>query len=178
VLFIDEAYALMTSGEQSYGHEALAEMVLMMENLRNELVVIMAGYSEQMHIMIDSNPGLRSRMTTFVEIPDYTPDMISAIFLEMVLAHGLTVAPDVGPYITKEISRLKTTKQEFGNARFARSLWETAFTELAYSEFEDGALGDDELRVIQKVHVERALHMLLPSVKSTKKNIGFTTRPS
>lgn len=178
VLFIDEAYALMTSGEQSYGHEALAELVLMMENLRNELVVIMAGYAVQMHEMIDSNPGLRSRMTTFVEIPDYTPDMLSTIFHDMVRDHGLTVAPDVMPYITKELRRLKTSKQEFGNARFARSLWETAFTELAYSEFEDGIFGDDELRIIQKIHVERAIQTLLPAVKTTRKNIGFTPRSS
>ena len=68
--------------------------------------------------------------------------------------------------------------EDFGNARFARSLWETAFTELAYSEFEDGTFGEDELRVLQKVHVERSLKVLQPSVKSSKKGLGFSSRPT
>jgi hypothetical protein len=150
----------------------------MMENLRNELVVIMVRYAEQMHEMIDSNPGLRSRMTTFVEITDYTPDMLSESFHDMVRDHGLTVVPDVHPYLIKALQGFKTNKQDFGSARFARSLWETAFTELAYSEFEDGTFGEDELRVLQKVHVERALKVLQPSVKSSKKGLGFSSRPT
>jgi hypothetical protein len=177
ILFIDEAYALMPRGEQSYGHEALAELVLMMENMRNDLVVIMAGYSDQMHEMIDVNPGLRSRMSTFVDFPDYAPDELSRIFCDMVVRHGLTVGDDVHEYLAAEISQIKTNgKHEFGNARFARSLWEAAFTELAHSEFEDETFTADELRVIQKVHVERALVTLMSGLRQEQKRIGF--RPS
>ena len=70
VLFIDEAYALMPRHDSDYGHEAIATLVQYMENYRNELVIILAGYADEMQALIDVNPGLRSRMTTFIDFPN------------------------------------------------------------------------------------------------------------
>jgi SpoVK/Ycf46/Vps4 family AAA+-type ATPase len=69
VLFIDEAYALMPRHESDFAHEALSTLVQKMEDLRDELVVIMAGYRNEMQQMIDVNPGLRSRMNTYIDFP-------------------------------------------------------------------------------------------------------------
>ena len=80
VLFIDEAYALVTDSEQDFGAEAVATLLKRMEDDRADLVVIVAGYPAPMTKFLDSNPGLRSRFTKTIEFPDYTDDELVTIF--------------------------------------------------------------------------------------------------
>lgn len=80
VLFIDEAYSLMSKGGQDYGAEAIETLLKLMEDHRDDLVVIAAGYGEEMEAFLSSNPGLRSRFSRTIDFPDYTPEETLEIF--------------------------------------------------------------------------------------------------
>ncbi len=80
VLFIDEAYTLAQGGSQDYGHEAIATLLKRMEDNRDRLIVVLAGYGSEMKTFIESNPGLRSRFNRYINFPDYTPNELLEIF--------------------------------------------------------------------------------------------------
>lgn len=155
VLFIDEAYSLMPNHPHDYGHEALATLVQQMENYRDDLVVIMAGYRPEMQALIESNPGLRSRMTTYIDFPNYTPDELSTIFEKIVSTHKVQIHPDALAYLRKELDTI-VSMNGFGNARFVRSVWEHAFSHMATREFADGKFEDTELRMLKLEDVKAA----------------------
>ncbi|WGX98604.1 AAA family ATPase [Nocardioides sp. L-11A] len=122
VLFIDEAYSL--SGDQ-YGKEAIDTLVKEMEDKRDDLVVIVAGYPLPMAIFISENPGLESRFRTTIDFADYTDDELTAIFESMVKGADY----DAGePVLTRLREILGGTERgpSFGNARFVRNLMEAA----------------------------------------------------
>ena len=82
VLFVDEAYSLAPEDAgQDFGHEAIETLLKLMEDHREDLVVVAAGYRDRMHSFIESNPGLRSRFTRFIDFPDYVPEELIKIFL-------------------------------------------------------------------------------------------------
>ena len=164
VLFIDEAYALMPHHPHDYGHEALAALVQQMENHRDDLVVIMAGYRHEMQAMIETNPGLRSRMTTYIDFPNYTPDELCTIFERMVNDHKLQVHPDALAYLRKELDTA-VSMVGFGNARFVRSVWEHAFSQMAKREFADGQFDENELRTLQLDDVKAAYAEIIKGVR-------------
>lgn len=80
VLFIDEAYSLYSESAEDYGREAIATLIKRMEDERDNLVVVMAGYTEEMKQFVDINPGLQSRFNRYIDFPDYTPDELLEIF--------------------------------------------------------------------------------------------------
>ena len=128
VLFIDEAYSLYRSGASSndYGREAIDTLIAEMENHRSDLVVIMAGYTDEMETLMQANPGLESRMPYVIEFPNYTRTELRDIFMSMVgknftVAEGLQEA--VEAYFSNLSEELLTSK-EFSNARFVRNLYE------------------------------------------------------
>lgn len=175
VLFIDEAYALMPRHDSDYGHEAIATLVQYMENYRNELVIILAGYADEMQALIDVNPGLRSRMTTFIDFPNYTPQELIAIFRSTLESNKMSITDAAMQHVEDQL-QIVATRSDFGNGRFVRSLWETSFTQLALRDFADGAFDDSELRVLDVADVDNAFKQLmrsLPSVVETRKGIGF-----
>ena len=159
VLFIDEAYALMPHHESDYGHEALSTLVQLMENYRDDLVVIMAGYRDEMRALINVNPGLRSRMTTYIDFPDYVPAELGQIFTNIIAHYGITVTPDAMDYLTTQLGQVFTTG-EYGNARYVRSLWEHAFTSMALREFADGSYPADALRQLTRADIVYAITKL------------------
>jgi Cdc6-like AAA superfamily ATPase len=132
VLFIDEAYALTPSGEVDFGHEAIATLVKAMEDHRNEFAVIVAGYEEEMAEFIGSNPGLRSRFKTYIAFPDYTAAELARIFEDMVREVGIELA-DGARARAEQVFAHAAGKQDFGNARFARSLFERAYARMPAS---------------------------------------------
>ena len=133
VLFIDEAYTLSAKkGENDFGQEAIDTILKAMEDKRENLIVIVAGYTQLMEEFLESNPGLRSRFNHFVFFPDYTPQELLDIFLLTAKKNGYTVSEEGQRYV-KEYYEKKTALKEpnFANARDTRNLFEKALTRQA-----------------------------------------------
>jgi SpoVK/Ycf46/Vps4 family AAA+-type ATPase len=168
VLFVDEAYALTPTSGVDFGHEAIATLVKAMEDYRNEFAVIVAGYEEEMTEFIGSNPGLRSRFKTYIDFPNYTAAELTQIFDRMVGDVGLTLA-DGALEAAKRLFARAAEKQDFGNARFARSLFEQAYSRMAARAAADGAVTVEELTTLLPEDIDEDLSML---EKETRR-IGF-----
>ncbi len=123
VLFIDEAYSLASNGQNSYNDEAIATLIQAMENHRNDLVVIFAGYTKEMQAFLDSNSGIVSRIGYTLEFDDYTEDELVEIFKGMVSKAGFEVEEDAISKLQELIIEYKDTPN-FGNARFIRNIYE------------------------------------------------------
>ncbi len=124
VLFIDEAYALSDKGENDFGREAIDTVLKYMEDHRDDLVVIVAGYDGRMQDFIHSNPGLESRFNRFLHFEDYTLDEMLAIFAMQCKKGQYELAEGAEERLR---SRLETASQNpiaFGNARGVRNLFE------------------------------------------------------
>ena len=119
---IDEAYALKGDGND-FGQEAIDTLNKMMEDYRNDLVVIVAGYSNEMKPFIDSNPGLRSRFRTFINFPDYSGRELYNIFLGLLQKNKYYVTDEAGTAIYKYLTNKKLNNFN-GNARDVRNLFE------------------------------------------------------
>lgn len=124
VLFIDEAYALASKNNQnSYNAEAIATLIKAMEDYRDDLVVIFAGYTKEMQDFLDSNSGIVSRIGYTLEFDDYTEDELVEIFAGMMKKAGFIVEDEAFLELRKIIKENKDTKN-FGNARFIRNVYE------------------------------------------------------
>ena len=122
VLFIDEAYALNGKSENDFGQEAIDTILKAMEDHRDDLVVIVAGYTELMDRFIHSNPGLESRFNRFLLFEDYTPEEMFEIF-KMRCGKGYVLAPEAEPLVRDYIAE-ESADPSFGNARGVRNLFE------------------------------------------------------
>ena len=123
VLFIDEAYALADRGDNSYNGEAIATLIQAMENYRDKLVVIFAGYTKEMQSFLDSNSGITSRIGYTLHFDDYTTQELIDIFLGMTKKAGFEVKDDAIDYLREIIEKYRNMKN-FGNARFIRNIFE------------------------------------------------------
>lgn len=131
VLFIDEAYALAQK-DDAFGQEAIDTLLKAMEDHRDDLVVIVAGYTKPMEKFINSNPGLKSRFNKYIEFPDYTVDELEAIFDMNCAKYDYEVEEDAKKHIREMIVSRKLTKTEnFANAREVRNLFEEIITNQA-----------------------------------------------
>lgn len=126
VLFIDEAYALTDRGGGDYGQEAVDTLLKAMEDHRDDLVVIVAGYTERMERFIHSNPGLESRFNRFLHFPDYTAQELQEIFEMRCKSSGYALADDARQPLIRLLERGCEDPEDFGNARGARNLFERA----------------------------------------------------
>ena len=122
VLFIDEAYALNGKSENDFGQEAIDTILKAMEDHRDDLVVIVAGYTELMDRFIHSNPGLESRFNRFLLFEDYTPEEMFEIF-KMRCGKGYVLAPEAEPLVRDYIAE-ESADPSFGNARGVRNIFE------------------------------------------------------
>lgn len=126
VLFIDEAYAL-TNGNitNDFGSEAIDTIVKLMEDYRDDLVIIVAGYKEEMKQFLDSNTGLLSRFNKFIEFPDYSIDDLMNILYSMAQQSGVTLTDEAKEYMKEELSSMPQDEVDrFGNARGVRNVFE------------------------------------------------------
>jgi Cdc6-like AAA superfamily ATPase len=123
ILFLDEAYALVTESEQDFGAEAVATLLKRMEDNRDDLIVIVAGYPAPMRTFLDSNPGLRSRFSKTVDFPDYTDDELLAIFESIGEQHHYRLDPGAREAVLAHFAA-STRGPTFGNGRLARNLFE------------------------------------------------------
>ena len=123
VLFIDEAYALATKDANSYNGEAIATLIQAMENYRDKLVVIFAGYTKEMQDFLNSNSGITSRIGYTLEFEDYTTKELIEIFKTFTDKAGFVVEEDALKYLEEIINKYRNMKN-FGNARFVRNIYE------------------------------------------------------
>ena len=126
VLFIDEAYTLV-GGQNDYGKEAIATLLKRMEDDRERLIVILAGYSKEMEEFINSNPGLRSRFNRNILFPDYTSSELFDIFQLNASKNEYVTNEEANQYLKKKLEIVVQNKQkDFGNARYIRNYFELA----------------------------------------------------
>ena len=126
VLFVDEAYALTDHGENDYGQEAVDTLLKAMEDHRDDLIVIVAGYTELMEAFVRSNPGLESRFNRFMHFPDYTVDEMLGIFDMRCEKSGYTLEPSARDLLKGLLALFSLDIKGFGNARGVRNLFERA----------------------------------------------------
>ncbi len=126
VLFVDEAYTLV-GGQNDYGKEAIATLLKRMEDDRERLIVILAGYSKDMEDFINSNPGLRSRFNRYILFPDYTASELFDIFQLNASKNEYVINEEANQYLKKKLDIVVQNKQkDFGNARYIRNYFELA----------------------------------------------------
>ena len=190
VLFIDEAYSLSPKESgKDYGHECIATLLKEMEDKRDSLCVILAGYTKEMNELLKVNPGFDSRIQFKLEFPDYTEEELYKIFKQMAKNENYKIANNVKEIVIKYFSEQKK-KENFANARCARNLFEKIKFEQAnriakeeielQNESNDGAEDKNKmekevkLNLIKKIDVENVLATL--EVKEEEKiRIGFAS---
>ena len=141
VLFIDEAYALSNRGSTDYGMEAIDALLKAMEDHRDDLVVIVAGYTELMKEFVQSNPGLESRFNRFMHFPDYTVEEMTGIFKMRCEKSGYTLEDAAWDTLKEILERESQDVEGFGNARGVRNLFEKAIA----AQADRLALGKEEI---------------------------------
>ncbi len=177
VLFIDEAYSLFrgeSASERDYGREALDTLVAEMENHRDDMCIILAGYTDEMNTMLEGNRGLRSRIPYIIDFPNYTREQLGDIFFKMLgnkFAYDNEFELAVKDFFTELPDSVFESKQ-FSNARFVRNLYEKIWGKAAYRK----SMNNEEELVLLKSDLENAANSdeykyLLE--KKNKKTIGF-----
>lgn len=148
VLFIDEAYSLIGTG-QDYGKEAIATLLKRMEDNRDRLVVILAGYSKEMQDFINTNPGLQSRFNRYIDFPDYSAEELLQIFEKNVEKFDYKLEKEALVAMSEYFQHAVENKDaNFGNARFVRNIFEKTLEKQANRLSTDPDLDTNELTLI------------------------------
>ncbi len=149
VLFIDEAYTLAKEGSD-FGQEAIDTILKAMEDNRENLVVIVAGYPEPMEKFLDSNPGLKSRFNKTIHFEDYTEQELFSILCRFFETHGLVLSQDAEIKTKEYLKQLTNNKPEnFANGREMRNLFEAVVVNQANRLAAQNEITDNELNEIQ-----------------------------
>ncbi|MBQ6079506.1 MAG: AAA family ATPase [Muribaculaceae bacterium] len=156
VLFIDEAYALVPENAGSdYGQEAISTLLKRMEDDRDKLVVIIAGYPDEMKRFIDSNPGLQSRFTRYINFPDYSDKELFDIFKLYLDKNQYNITDDAAELLKNNLSYVVANKtKNFGNARYVRNIFERAVEQQANRLSAKRSISDEELSLLIKEDIE------------------------
>lgn len=171
VLFIDEAYSLLPNSDKDYGNEVIATLIKEMEDHRDNLCVILAGYSQDMEELLKSNSGFESRIAFKIDFSDYSEAELYQIFTNMLKDEGFKLSRNckqiVQDYFRNEINN---NRYNFSNGRLVRNLTEKIKMEQANrivkenSKDLDLIVADDITAVVEKI-----------KTKLSKHSIGFTT---
>lgn len=125
VLFIDEAYSLASGGENDFGRESIETILKAMEDHRDDLIVIVAGYDEPMERFINSNPGLQSRFNKYMYFPDYTGEQLLFMFKNNCKKGGYTLSSEAEEFAVTYFNEMYEQRDEnFGNGRDVRNRFE------------------------------------------------------
>lgn len=150
ILFIDEAYSLARGGEKDFGKEAIDCMVKAMEDHKNELILILAGYQNEMEKFIRINPGLRSRFPIHIDFPDYNEQELLAIAEQMCLKRQYRFTPQSKIKFISLLNMPRNNGQEaFGNARTVRNIIEKAIRRQAVRLMGQKTISKEELMFLQ-----------------------------
>ena len=159
MLFIDEAYALNGKGDNDFGQEAIDTLLKAMEDHRDDLVVIVAGYDGLMEKFIHSNPGLESRFNRYLHFDDYTLDEMLEIFKMQCRKSQYTLSPDAEQDVKDFICDENADGVTFGNARGVRNLFEQILTAQANRLAKMESFTKDDLMTLTRDDVLHARGM-------------------
>lgn len=153
VLFIDEAYSITENDHSdSYGRECLTELTKALEDYRDDLVVIVAGYTESMNKFFESNPGLKSRFNTFIEFDDYSPNELDKILISICSNNDYTLDNEAKEKIHLYFEQQTSSKDEnFANGRLVRNLYDDLVMNHARRVINTTNPGSEELSTIKAV---------------------------
>ncbi|EAX48578.1 AAA ATPase, central domain protein [Thermosinus carboxydivorans Nor1] len=127
ILFIDEAYSLARGGEKDFGKEAIDCLVKAMEDKKDQLILILAGYQKEMENFLQTNPGLRSRFPIHIEFSDYTKQELMQIAEQMCAKRQYKLSPEAKALLEKMlVPPTRNSDENFGNARTVRNIIEKA----------------------------------------------------
>lgn len=165
VLFIDEAYSLSADSGAGFGDEAISTLVKAMEDNRENLAVIVAGYKEPMKQFIESNQGLKSRFQNYIHFSDYTNEELLEIFEALCKSHKMDIEESAKNDLIKHMQDAKPQGDQ-GNARYVRNLFEKMYLNMSHRAAEDGNIDLHEIVKFQSADI--------PAVEVKKQKIGFT----
>lgn len=149
VLFVDEAYALVDGDQDQFGREALATLLKEMEDNRDKLVVILAGYTREINEFLTANSGLKSRISNFIEFPDYNTNELFSIFMGMAKERGVIFGEGAEKAVREAVQILFDNKDElFGNARDIRNYFDRVFKRMVNRVIQNDLTGDDEITIL------------------------------
>jgi hypothetical protein len=169
ILFIDEAYALAGRGAEDFGSEAIETLLKRMEDDRDRLIVIVAGYNDPMKQFIASNPGLESRFTNYLNFPDYQPEELLEIFHRMAAQSGLVCAPETEKKVLAICANLHAARNaQFGNAREMRNLFESAVRNQSTRLVASGQCDRDALTALLPEDLPADFETGMPAPPETK----------
>ena len=164
VLFIDEAYSLSADSGAGFGDEAISTLVKAMEDYRENLAIIVAGYKEPMKQFIESNQGLKSRFQNYIHFNDYSSQELLSIFEELCHSHKMEIDQLAKVDLLKHIEAAKPQGDQ-GNARYIRNLFEKMYLNMSHRAAEDGNIDLHEILKFDSRDI--------PSVEVRKQTIGF-----
>ncbi len=173
VLFIDEAYALYSQDADSkdYGREALTTLISEMENHRDDMVIIMAGYTDEMKQLMEGNTGLRSRMPFVLEFKSYTKTQLADIYMKFA-SKSFKMADDFEPAVREFFDSLSDgyiQSKEFANARFSRNLYERTWSKAALRS----ALNNTDIVLTREDFINASTEKEFSEKLMTKNKLGF-----
>lgn len=156
VLFIDEAYSITENDHSdSYGRECLTELTKALEDYRDDLVVIVAGYTEPMNKFFESNSGLKSRFNTFIEFDDYNVEELEKILDSMCKKNDYLLNEDAEKIIKEYFQKVVSNEEEnFSNGRFVRNLYDDLVMNHAKRISKKNAVTREDLMIITKDDVK------------------------
>lgn len=176
VLFIDEVYTLIPEDSaRDFGKEAVDTLLTAMENNRGNFVVIVAGYENEMHRFLNSNPGLKSRFTKFVHFDDYNASQMCSIFSQIASSSGYIVETGADVVLKRYFDKICKQKQKgFGNGREVRNFFEQVLEYNAkhIQEMDIAALSDEELQTITRRDIQAAVDEKLGNTAEDDKKQG------
>lgn len=169
VLFVDEAYQLCTSDTDDYGKEAIATLLKRMEDARDKLIVIAAGYTDEMRDFLGANSGLASRFAIKIEFADYTAPELAKIFRQQAAKNKYVLSAELDEGLNAAMEKLTRHRDKmFGNARFARQLFEDATGRQADRLAEAGTLEGPALATLEMSDLglgEKAVDVRAPTIE-------------
>lgn len=174
VLFIDEAYSLCTDSPNDYGNEAISAIVQEMENHRDDVIVIFAGYPGPMKRFIDRNPGMSSRIAFHVEFEDYSADELCEITKLMLSKKNMSITDAAMVKLRKTYVEV-SGQRDYGNGRFVRKVLEQAEMNLAERllGFDEAEITGERIMTIEECDVPD-VKPVMPAAREEKRRIGFS----
>ena len=158
VLFIDEAYTLTKDDGQDFGQEAVDTLLKRMEDNRDDFIVIVAGYTDEMTEFINSNPGLRSRFNKFIEFPDYNGTELFDIYIQMCESQDYLLDGEAEAYVETHLRQMANSKEEhFANAREVRNYFERCMERQASRIVTETVMDANKLTTFKLADVEESL---------------------